>query len=400
MGLDRLPNESKYEYIKRLTYGKLKDKTIDLDYSELSTYLFDKQYSSDVARRMAYGLRYLFELIEEEGLENIKLESNDVLNELELKIIELEKERIKTQDQRRMFKQLIREDARWENLKEEIIKQIEIMNSNFPLAYSEETEDYCNVSKKRQGILCLSDWHIGMEFKNKINKFNLKIAKDRVNKLTNETIKYCQRNNIDTLNIHLQGDLIHGIIHTSTRLMSQEDVISQVMKTSELLSNMIHRLNKKVPKINVYSTVGNHGRVSPNKSEAIEKENFERLLPWYLETRLVKLPNVKIIESEYDGIIYYKIFDFNIFSAHGHNEKINDVAHDMAKITGVLPDIITLGHWHKDFRTEDGATIIVNGSLCGVDEYAYSKRLTSKPHQKLIVIGDWVGEICTYKIYL
>lgn len=54
--LERLPNESKADYHKRLVFGKMEDKTLsDIDYSELSYYLYGQNYNSDVARRMVYG---------------------------------------------------------------------------------------------------------------------------------------------------------------------------------------------------------------------------------------------------------------------------------------------------------------------------------------------------------
>lgn len=54
--LQRLPNESKADYHKRLLIGKMGDKTMaDIDYAELSYYLYGQSYNSDVARRMVYG---------------------------------------------------------------------------------------------------------------------------------------------------------------------------------------------------------------------------------------------------------------------------------------------------------------------------------------------------------
>lgn len=61
--LDRTNSETELEYHKRLVYGKLINKDLsDEDYAELSKYVYGKEYSSDVCRRMMYGSRYTLEL--------------------------------------------------------------------------------------------------------------------------------------------------------------------------------------------------------------------------------------------------------------------------------------------------------------------------------------------------
>ena len=51
MELTQREGESRAQYHKRLIYGKLVDKTLaDVDYSELSEYIYGQSYSSDVAR--------------------------------------------------------------------------------------------------------------------------------------------------------------------------------------------------------------------------------------------------------------------------------------------------------------------------------------------------------------
>ena len=67
MQIERMENESKFDYHRRLVYGKLVDKTLaDVDYSELSELVYGQPYSSDVARRMLYGSRRTLELMDEE----------------------------------------------------------------------------------------------------------------------------------------------------------------------------------------------------------------------------------------------------------------------------------------------------------------------------------------------
>ena len=105
--LSKRPNETDLAHHKRLIYGKLVDGTLaDEDYSELSSYIYGKEYSTDVARRMMYGSKRTLELIGDSAEQSIT--SDDILSELDEKKIELQKEKQKFFDQRAALNKLIR----------------------------------------------------------------------------------------------------------------------------------------------------------------------------------------------------------------------------------------------------------------------------------------------------
>ena len=82
--LDKKDNESKLEYIKRIVYGKLVDKTLgEYDYVVLAPLVFGKEYSSDVARRMFYGARYILDVLDDEQLN--KLDNNEIIKKIKQK---------------------------------------------------------------------------------------------------------------------------------------------------------------------------------------------------------------------------------------------------------------------------------------------------------------------------
>ncbi len=70
--LERKNGESDFEYIKRLVYGKLVDKTIDVDYEELSEKIFGEGncYNSSEVRKRMYGMKYLLDVINNEKFSN------------------------------------------------------------------------------------------------------------------------------------------------------------------------------------------------------------------------------------------------------------------------------------------------------------------------------------------
>ena len=131
MEISRQDNESRLDHHKRIVYGKLVDKTLsDVDYAELSEVVYGQQFSSDVARRMFYGSKRTLDLIEEEKAHQIgQIAARSVIEELEEKRVEIQKERQRLSDQRREYNKGITSDARFEHLCDIVKGSIEDMKN-------------------------------------------------------------------------------------------------------------------------------------------------------------------------------------------------------------------------------------------------------------------------------
>lgn len=386
---------SEYEKMKKIVIRKLIDKTEDRDYEELSEELFGEGncFNSSEVRKRMYGMRALIEAKirdEENGIID-----DDLLNKIKEEKLELEKLKIQYQDQKREYRAFLRSDARFEHLKEEVIKAIkDNVYKPFDVSFIDDT-------KNNHMVALCSDWHIGLECDNYWNKVNIEIMKERIKKYQDKIIQLATRHNVDTLHLEITGDIINGLIHTSTRIFNDEDVISQSILASELLCNMIYNIakSKTVNKINVYCTSGNHGRVSARKEESLSIENFERLIPWHLKTKLGEVQNVEIVDNEIDeSIICYSFLNETIFSVHGHNDKIGTVIDDLSKMLKVFPTEVHMGHFHHDYENENcDISVVVNGCLSGVDCYAKDIRKSGKPSQTVMIYNN-EGRECTYRI--
>lgn len=323
----------------------------------------------------------------------------DILKEIEEKTLDMQKEKKKMQDQRRELKKLTDSEARFEHLLETMKECIDKLNKENPLVYEEKLE---NDDKNNDGVLICSDWHIGAKFNNILGKYDYNIAKNRINELLNRTIEYCEVNNVNTLNVELLGDMLTGAIHISSKVESEEDVISQLMTLCNTLEDFIYVLSKKIPYINVYSAIGNHSRVCSNIKDNQEGENFERLIPYFLKKRFEKIENVKIKDecNLDDCIIAYEIKGVKIFGVHGDLDKPNDVVDNMIKMFKIIPDEVHMGHYHHDMeKTEYDIETVVNGNLQGTDTFAKKIRKSGRPMQKLRIYND-EGCLLEYKIKL
>lgn len=389
----RREDESLLGYYKRITDNR---KEYGLSYEQWGEIILgENRYSDDNCRKAMYLIKPMLDNLEEEKIDNI--EDNDILEEIELKKLELEKERIRFQDQRREYKKYLRQDARFEHLRDTMVNEIKNnLNKVRPLIGSPlgiNTSD-------REAVLILSDWHIGSTSDNYWNKFDLSVAKERVDKLLDKTIQHCLTHKVSTIHIELLGDLTNGYLHLGNRVENEEDVISQVMTVSEMLSQFINTLSCYVDKVKVYSSTGNHGRCSTNLKDSLDLENFERLITWYLKARIDN-SKVEFISNEVDdNLIVIKFLNEVIYAVHGHLDKPNVMINNWCKMLKEFPTEAHLGHFHsyKEFDEYD-MTTTVNGTLSGVDEFAKKIRKTSKPMQTLMIYSE-EGRECTYKIKL
>lgn len=402
--LKRRENETDFEYGLRLIKMKC-EKTLDLDWDEIieltniDCHRDSLRKACSVTQFSSYRVMQYYE----DKINQMKIKSGnsedieELLEKLRVQTLEFEKEKIRFQDQKREYKNYLRADARFEHLKQQMTEEIKLVSEIKPFKNTE----CVNINGKTEIVALCSDWHIGLKEENYWNKVDVSIMYERIDKYTDKIIEISKRHNSNILHLELLGDLINGLIHLSTRVENEEDVIKQVMTCSEIISNMIHKLSGHFKTINVYTTTGNHGRVTANIKDSIDTEQFEKLIPWYLEARIGHLNNINIIKNKYDDdIIVYKFLNETIFAVHGHNDKINSVVNNLSQMLKIFPTEIHLGHFHHFYENEDyDIPVTVNGTASGTDKYAKRIRKTSKPMQVCMVYNN-EGRECTYKIKL
>lgn len=307
--------------------------------------------------------------------------SQEEIDRLEQLKKEIYKEKIKYQDMRREYRKELTSEARFENLVDVLKTEISALDELPMYQYGESVP---RLKESKSAILTLSDWHIGAIIDNQWNCYSIDIARERMQQLLRKTKRYILSYNITNLAIEINGDMVHGLINVSNRVQSEEDVVSQIIIVSDMLSYFINELKPYVQKIKVITTLGNHGRLVPNKKEAINKENMEMLIPEFLKLKLDK--DISIITSNGLDFVKYEFNNKIICLAHGQYDKTNQVIEDFTKLYKCVPDEIHLGHTHsyKDIN-ESNIYITVSGSLMGSDEYAVNLRKITKPSQNLIV---------------
>ena len=313
--------------------------------------------------------------------------TDDMLNILQNKKDEEYKERVRLQDARREYNKELRAEARYENLVEILQDKLSDMDvSDFVV---KDTYNARSDNSTKYAVLMLSDWHYGAICDSQWNYYDTSVAKSRVQEIIDKTKHYIVTLGITDLVVEINGDMIEGIINIGAKVASEESAVEQIINVSKLLSQGINSLVPYVRSIKVVTTLGNHGRLTPNKKEQFdERENFEMLIVEFLRLTLDK--SVRIIPSNGLDFIKYTIGDKVICLSHGHHDKINSAIENMARVYKIVPDEIHLGHYHymSDVNQSD-IHIVVNGSLKGIDDFGLkATRSTTKPSQNLIVYGE------------
>ena len=155
-----------------------------------------------------------------------------------------------------------------------------------------------NILSTTEGQLNVADWHTGLKVESYWNDYSLAIQRERLQELVEKTILYIHRHNVKKVHVMNLGDLLHGIIHTSTRIVAEVDVIQQFRIAWQLLAEILKALAKEVEQVQFYSTYGNHSRITEKKQDALDRENFELLIPDMLKEHLQNHTNILLMPNK------------------------------------------------------------------------------------------------------
>ena len=371
----------------------LKRKKIDenLEWQDVAD--FRSEYNGDLEHRdtVRKGSKLLYEYIDA-GWVNEPVETEDNDN---AELIKMRKEKIKLSDARVEYNRLIRQEARKESYTD-MVKRIICENVepiNIPVHYT--------LFNSSTDLLChLTDIHCGIEIHNWKNDFDEDVLKKRIEKFTSDILDIRGQHGSENCYLVI-GEILSGIIHNNLRLQNNMDLMEQFKYVSELISAMLLRMANHFNHIYVYTTHGNHSRISPKKEEALDGENMDILLPFYLKARMQNVKNITICDNTIEPeIAMFNIRGNNVFAAHGHKDSPSSVVQNFTMMFGIKPQIVLLGHRHTNaMETVYDAKVIQSGCVSGSDNYATSIRKTNRPEQTVSVIGE-DGLICLYDIQL
>lgn len=390
----RQPNETPKAYRIRLYKNKDLYELSNIEIGELCNEAFGVKWDESAHRKKTQNYLKGYNDAKSE-LGTVDQQLQNMINENKRLIRDVKKERQKLSDERVEFNRQIRQEARKESF-EDMVKRIICENvepTNLPVHYT--------LFNSNTDLLChFTDIHTGIEIDNWKNKFNGDVLKQRIEKYISDVLDIRGQHGSENCYLVI-GEIISGLIHNNLRLQNNMDLMEQFKYISELISGMILRFANNFSNVYVYTTPGNHSRISPKKEESLDGENMDVLLPFYLKARLQNIENVHICDNTIEPeIAMFNIRGNNVFAVHGHKDKPCNVVQNFTMLFGIKPDIVLLGHRHLNgLTTVYDTKVIESGCVSGTDAYAMSIRKANKPEQTISVIGN-NGLVCIYDIQL
>lgn len=277
----RKETENEFQYLWRL--GQAKDSgLLDMDWNGIADLMNkyfgdpDKPYS-EAAWRKPYQMAKKFL---ENGVFN-NLSEDEYFKELRLQKQEIQKEKIKTRDERNELRRVIREEARKESYKEQILRSISEFQSN-PLAYDESKQFTGILKTDNDLIVSCTDIHAGIEINNYFNKFDENVLRNRFNQYLDKIFEVQLRHGSENVYVIL-SELVSGIIHNELRIENNQNLIEQFLTVTNYISEFLSELSYHFNSVNVYICPGNHSRISPKKEDSLKGENIDHLALPFLE---------------------------------------------------------------------------------------------------------------------
>lgn len=399
MILERKEGETEIQYLWRI--GKMVDAGKIGSWKDITPTLNkqlreDDEYYDESAYRKKYqaAKKFYDEIFSQQGDEDFKKEQEEILREIK-------KEKIKLRDERTESNRGIRIEARVEDKLDYFEKIIANQGKIDYKPLKPAERELIKTKSDNDLVIMLSDLHIGQTFASAWGRYNLEVAKDRMNQYLNKIIEIKDRHNSENCFVTLQGDMISNSIHKTIAITNRENVIEQVISASEIITAFLAELSKIFNNVTVVSVVGNHSRID-KKEDALKDERLDTLIEWYAKSKLENFENIEFIEPYDNTFNCFVVRNKHYFVVHGDYDKF-DMA-GVAKLSmmaGYFPYCILFGHRHFPATTEiNGIKLVQSGSFPGAgDDYTIGLRLSGKPSQTVLVCNE-DGIECNYTVEL
>lgn len=266
-------------------------------------------------------------------------------------------------------------------------------------------------------IAVASDWHyeerVGEEMGSIENRYNLDIARDRINrffrKVDSLTKMLAQDIEIKTIVLALLGDFITNDIHGGEQAEANQlaPMHALVDVQNRIIGGIRYLLASSDRNLIIPCHSGNHARVThKTRFHAENGHSLEYLMFQTLKAVFEHEPRVQFIIPE-GPHSYLDVQGVMVRFQHGHLIKygggVGGLYIPMHKAVAQFnrarhADLDIMGHFHQ---LVDGGNFIVNGSLIGYNSFALSLKASfEKPKQALILIDSKRGRTALWPIYV
>lgn len=261
--------------------------------------------------------------------------------------------------------------------------------------------------QRRDLVMMLNDTHFGLKVQpeevNGVNQYDWTEACRRVAMVLQETIDFKPhtREEVETVHLLLNGDILSGIIH-GLNSKGLDLFVNQMNGTVHILTYVVSHLLENFKNVKVYGVDGNHGnsihkrehgkRVITEKFDSYENVCFYALSAVFRNNNRVSFnfPKTPYAFVDLPGGRAMMAHGDVLFSKQlgnpGSNINVKGLSEEIRKFNasevamGRDPvKLVLFGHTHcmAHFITSDGVEVYNAPSLSGVDGYAHSLNINN-----------------------
>ena len=409
-GIKREENENDFEFCWRCICAKIEG-TIQCDWQDIVESFNLGIHRDSLRKAVNVGEFSAYNIYKhmKDKIANMVVEAQpsqvqeDLLLELEMKKIELQKERVKISTLRNELNKTIREESRKElfyaNIRDAVVSN-PLEPVQFDICYEQQPS--------KEYLLTFADVHYGSTFDLGINKYSPEICQERFNQLFSETVELIEEEGINHLYIASLGDLIQGVLRLSDVKLNSISMIEQVMGIARLVANFLNQLSQycKITYLHVINANHSELRLLGSKSGELQ-EDVELLIGNYIKDLLVLNNRVEVIIGD-DSVMDINLCGYNIGLTHGqHIKNKESYIRDLSVTRHKHYDFLVLGHIHHYScvtvsTTQDGnpTQVISVPSVVGSCPYSQKIMKTSPSGALLLCFKENHGKINTYEINL
>ena len=269
----RLENESDEELIYRVTSDKDKIGSWQ-DVADILNDLLGTEYTESKFRKQRQAFDRMFSANQYKFID-----SSLYTKELDKKLEDIRKERIKLQTANIERGRIDRNESRQEMYYEYI------GNTCTSLPLPEFQPLYCDDENEIEYLMTLADVHYGAKFTSENNKYSPEIAKERFEYLSGQVIDFIQKHSVSKLHIVSLGDLVQGILRISDLKINDSTVVKATVEISRLIALFLRELSVYAKIEYYHAPSANHTQIRPlgSKASEIADEDLEYLIGNYIK---------------------------------------------------------------------------------------------------------------------
>jgi hypothetical protein len=268
-----------------------------------------------------------------------------------------------------------------------------------------------------------SDWHYGevvlSERVRGYNAYDQDVAAGRIRSTVANGRGILERLRVggyrfDRAVIAANGDLVTGTIHELEKHSNGKTIVESVVECGYLLAEAIRDVAADFARVDVFCTVGNHGRF-PDQRRMEQKaplRNWDALVYHFAKVALRDVPHVTVeIPNAY--AVGYEIDGHSFLQQHGHDIKswagipFYGIQRYTSRVVALeasrdrRADYFLFGHFHTATSLpQPSGELFVNGSLIGATEYSVNALgAADRPAQWLVGVHPEHGVTHRWPVY-